>query len=66
RLERIETDILNNFKRLGVSAASLNGHERLAVMYGMFHMDEKEPLKLILKKCLLTTMQSLRELLIHI
>ena len=42
RLERIETDILNNFKRLGVSAASLNGHERLAVMYGMFHMDEKE------------------------
>ena len=28
RLERIENDILNNFKRLGVSAASLNGLER--------------------------------------
>ena len=45
RLERIETDILNNFKRLGVSAEPLGGHERLAVMYGMFHMDEKEPFR---------------------
>ena len=41
RLERIETDILNNFKRLGVSANSLNGKERLAIMHGMFHMDEQ-------------------------
>ena len=30
RLERIETDILNNFKRLGVKAESLNGVERPA------------------------------------
>ena len=45
RLERLETDILNNFKRLGVSATSLNGQERLAVMYGIFHMDEKEPFR---------------------
>lgn len=30
RLERIETDILNNFKRLGVSAEVLNGMARLA------------------------------------
>ena len=41
RLERIETDILNNFKRLGVSASPLNGKERLAIMHGIFHMDEQ-------------------------
>ena len=29
RLERIETDILNNFKRLGVAARTLDGKERL-------------------------------------
>ena len=43
KLERIETDILNNFKRLGVSAEVLNGYERLEVMHGLFHMDEEEP-----------------------
>ncbi len=43
RLERIETDILNNFKRLGVAAESLNGYNRLEVMYGIFHLDEPEP-----------------------
>ena len=41
RLERIETDILNNFKRLGVSAIPLNGRERLEIMHQMFHMDEQ-------------------------
>jgi len=41
RLERIETDILNNFKRLGVSANPLNGRDRLSIMHGMFHMDEQ-------------------------
>ena len=41
RLERIETDILNNFKRLGVSAKPLNGKERLEIMHQMFHMDEQ-------------------------
>ena len=41
RLERIETDILNNFKRLGVSASPLNGKERLEIMHRMFHMDEQ-------------------------
>ena len=40
RLDRIETDLLNNFKRLGVAAESLNGKQRLALMHGMFHMDE--------------------------
>ncbi|MBR4000493.1 MAG: ATP-binding protein, partial [Clostridia bacterium] len=43
RLERVETDILNNFKRLGVSAEVLNGYERLEILHGLFHMDEEEP-----------------------
>lgn len=40
RLDRIETDLINNFKRLGVTAEPLNGKERLALMHGMFHIDE--------------------------
>ena len=43
RLERIETDILNNFKRLGVTAEPLNGKERLRLLHGIFRMDEPEP-----------------------
>jgi hypothetical protein len=42
RLERVETDILNNFKRLGVVADSLNGLERLKLLHGVFHMDDHE------------------------
>ena len=41
RLERIENDILNNFKRLGVTAAPLNGMERLRLVYDVFHMDDQ-------------------------
>ena len=40
RLDRIETDLLNNFKKLGVAAEPLNGKQRLALMHGMFHIDE--------------------------
>ena len=43
RLERIETDIMNNFKRLGVMSAPLDGKERLALMHDIFHMDTPEP-----------------------
>ena len=43
RLERIETDILNNFKRLGVAAEALDGKARLAQLHGIFHMDEQVP-----------------------
>ena len=35
RLERIETDILNNFKRLGVAAETLDGKARLAQLHGI-------------------------------
>ena len=37
RLERIEADVLANFKTLGVRAHSLSGYERLAVLHKMFH-----------------------------
>ena len=42
RLIHIETDILNNFKRLGVIAKTLNGKERLALMHQQFHMGDTE------------------------
>lgn len=42
RLERVETDVLNNFKRLGVSAEGLNGAQRLKLMHDIFHMDDHE------------------------
>ena len=42
RLERVELDLLNNFKRLGVAAVSLNGSEFLQVMHGIFNMDEAD------------------------
>ena len=45
RLERIEIDLINNFKRLGVSAASLNGAEYLEVMHDIFNMDEHKPFR---------------------
>ena len=45
RLERIETDILNNFNRLGVAAETLDGKARLAQLHGIFHMDEQVPFR---------------------
>ena len=45
RLERIEIDILNNFKRLGVQAEPLNGHDWLKLMHDVLHMDEQEPFR---------------------
>ena len=45
RLERIEIDLLNNFKRLGVQAEPLNGHDRLKLMHDVLHMDEQEPFR---------------------
>ena len=37
RLERIEADVLANFKVLGVKARSLDGWERLSILHRMFH-----------------------------
>ena len=44
RLSRIETDVLNNFKVLGVTARPMNGQERLNVLHGIFH-PEGEPFR---------------------
>ncbi|MBE5841317.1 MAG: DUF87 domain-containing protein [Butyrivibrio sp.] len=40
RLIHIEMDILNNFKRLGVIAETLNGEQRLALMHKQLHMGD--------------------------
>ena len=45
RLERIEADILQNFKKLGVVAEPVNGYERLRLMHRIFHMGEKTPFR---------------------
>ena len=41
RLARIETDVLNNFKVLGVSAKPMTGYERLKALHGVFHPEGK-------------------------
>ena len=45
RLERVEADILANFKVLGVAARPLNGLERLEVLHGQLHPDGSEKLR---------------------
>ena len=45
RLERIETDVLNNFKRLGVAAEPLNGADRLRLLHDMLRIDDPAPFR---------------------
>ena len=45
RLERLELDILNNFRKLSVKAEPLDGKARLALMHGIFHIDGQEQFK---------------------
>lgn len=52
RLERIETDILNNFKVLGVTAYPLNGEERLQILYETFNPDIGVPFQFDYKQLL--------------
>ncbi len=42
RIERVETDIMNNFKTLGVKARSLTGKERLEILYRQLNPGSKE------------------------
>ena len=42
RLDHIQTSLLNNFKRIGVTAQPLDGMERLRLMHAMFHMGEPD------------------------
>lgn len=45
RLERIEMDIINNFKVMGVKSFALTGKERVELLHRMCHQDTKEQLK---------------------
>jgi len=45
RLERIEADILANFKALGVKAQPLDGYERLVILHRMFHPNGDQKLR---------------------
>ena len=45
RIERVEADVLSNFKVLGVSARTLSGMERLETMHGQFHPGGREKLR---------------------
>jgi hypothetical protein len=45
RLERIEADIIGNFKTLGVPAHGLSGLERLEILHDQFHPDGAEKLR---------------------
>ncbi|MBQ7896518.1 MAG: conjugal transfer protein TraE, partial [Oscillospiraceae bacterium] len=42
RLERVEADIIGNFKRLGVPCEPLNGRQRLAVLHSQMHPGKAE------------------------
>lgn len=44
KLERIEIEVKNNLKRMGVRSVSLDGLERLKLFHSMLHMDEKNEL----------------------
>nr|WP_312279445.1 DUF87 domain-containing protein [Oscillibacter sp.] len=45
RLERIEADIMGNFKKLGVQSSSLSGRERLEVLHSQLHPGGREPFR---------------------
>lgn len=43
RLERIEAELMANFKKVGVQAEPVDGKGRLALLHRIFHMDGQEP-----------------------
>ncbi len=43
RLERIENDLINAFKKLGVRTRTINGKQRLKLLHSVLRMDAKEP-----------------------
>jgi len=45
RLERIEADIMGNFKKLGVQSATLSGRERLEMLHSQLHPGGREPFR---------------------
>ena len=45
RLERVSSDIMGNFKKLGAHSRVLNGRERLEVLHGQMHPGGREPFR---------------------
>jgi len=45
RLERVEADIMGNFKRLGVQSQPLNGRERMEVLHSQLHPGGRDPFR---------------------
>lgn len=50
RLERIETDLINNFKTMGVRAIPMDGKARLKLLHDMLHIERQEPFSFTWKK----------------
>ena len=45
RLERVSSDIMGNFKKLGAHSRVLNGRERLEMLHGQMHPGGREPFR---------------------
>lgn len=45
RLERVSSDIMGNFQKLGAHSRVLNGRERLEVLHGQMHPGGREPFR---------------------
>ena len=45
RLERLEIDLINNYKSLGVNASALDGKAYLEVMHDILNMDKHSPFR---------------------
>ena len=45
RLERVEADVIGNFKRLGVPCEPMDGRARLALLHSQMHPGNREPFR---------------------
>ena len=45
RIRHIQTDLINNFRQMGVEAHILDGKENLEVMHSLFHVCDPEPFR---------------------
>ena len=45
RLERVEADVMGNFKRLSVPCEPMDGRARLALLYSQMHPGNREPFR---------------------
>ena len=45
QLERVEADVMSNFKRLGVPSEPMDGRARLALLHGQMHPGSREPFR---------------------